>query len=124
MNQEDGSLLDRISQVLDENDPHDLIEMATSNGFAYEDVAGEYETEAKAILSRQDEWSSVDQLQHVIKDIFDRFFYFPNISDERYKKTAQDIWNTWLVHLGETPESFANDQVLPPRTKPVVIILD
>jgi hypothetical protein len=117
----DTELLDKLIRVLDRNDLVGVISMCTRHGF---NAPGEYEPEAKAILQRKDEWSTVSQLQTILKTVFDDYFSYPDIPDKAYLKTAREIWNLWLVHNGGESESFPGDVPSLPRPCPVTIYVD
>jgi len=121
-------LLEKMIIILDEVDPEGLVYGAMEAlGRA---VVEEYKPEAETILLRQSEWVTVNDLAKVVAEEFAWWFYEydengdPHYDFPRYKLAARKIWNARLEVKGQPPEEFADDIILPPRARPILIEVD
>lgn len=113
-------LLDTATKILYEDDLCHIVYMCGQAGFRKQ-MEAEYAPEAEAILLRLREWGSVEQLQHVIADVFDDFFGNPDITPEQYRQTACRIWDAWALLLSETAKT-SHEASMPLQHEDVVLI--
>lgn len=121
-------LLEKMIIILGEVDSEGLVYGAMEAlGWT---VVEEYKPEAETILLRQSEWVTVNNLAKVVAEEFAWWFYEydengdPHYDFPRYKLAARKIWNARLEVKGQPPEEFADDIILPPGARPILIEVD
>lgn len=101
-------------------------------GVAYPNqLTDEYASEAATIVLRLSEWNAVTDLEKIVAEEFASWFYIydaeGNVIDfgnPFYKVAARMIWNAWQKIKSEPPEIFSDKVELPPRKKPMVILVE
>ena len=115
------ALLEEVVTILDEVDPMGILFIARSAGFVIE---SEYEPEAKEIVCRLNRWHSIHSLETGLKNVFDYFFRYPEITPEYYQIATRRIWNARLLSLGKAPLAFPDDIQLPEHKRPIIVEID
>ena len=114
-------LLKEVIIILDEIDPMGLLHSAEKAGFELEE---EYSPEAKDIVANLSAQMTVVELEHALKRIFDKWFYYPDIHQEYYMASARRIMNAWLVFQGKDAMEFPDDIELPKHKDPIIVEVD
>ncbi|MDI6797253.1 MAG: hypothetical protein QMD09_09920, partial [Desulfatibacillaceae bacterium] len=116
-----GGLLMFINKILDDLDPMGIISMVRYAGV---DIKNEYDPEAKEIANAIKNFNTLGKLAGTIKEVFDQYFYDPDVDEDIYNLSAYRIWNAWLVHNGRKPISIPQNltRIPPPDCKPVIIV--
>lgn len=114
-------LVDQVVAILDDIDPMGILFSAKAAGF---NIDKEYIPEAEEIVLKLGQCNNVRSLEIGLKQIFDYYFYYPDVPEEYYQLIARKLLNTLFLERGKKPIKFSGNIKVPEHLTPVLIVVD